>query len=385
MGTRTRRLASASRRAAGLVLWIGLAHPAVGAGQTPAIREAAAYAEGIEGAERADSSFLSVRDHPDREKLVLALGPIDLPAHSTHHSLKQLPVQQGTVPFDLTIDGYRVEAVDRDGRPVPQVVIHHLNLLDPTRRELFLPIMRRVLAASHETPPVKVPEVFFGIPLTGGAPFLLLTMLHNPTDVSYEGVEVRLIVNYSRSRVVPLYRVFPFHMDVMFPLGSKAFDLPPGRFSKSWEGSPAIGGGIIGIGGHLHRYATELKLEDVTTGRVLYRVEPELGEDGHIAEVPVRRYRGRGIGLHIEPSHVYRVTATYVNPTDSVLPEGGMGSVAGAFIADDAARWPWADASNPIFARDYENVLTSTTMKDMEMPGHDGADHDHGTDSPRGR
>lgn len=366
MRTRTPKAATALLVAGGLALSSGPFHPSAVLAQVT------------------DSSFLAVRDYPDREELVLALGPIDLPARSTHRSLRQLPVQQGTVPFDLTIDGYRVEAVDREGNPVPQVVIHHLNLLDPTRRELFLPIMRRVLAASHETPPVKVPEVFFGIPMTGGAPFLLLTMLHNPTDVSYEGVEVRLIVSYSRSRIVPLYRVFPFHMDVMFPLGSKAFDLPPGRSSKSWEGSPAVGGGIIGLGGHLHRNGTGLELKDLTTGRVLYRIKPEIGEDGHILKVPVRHYRGHGIGLHIEPSHVYRITATYFNPTDSVIRGGGMGSVAGAFVADDSSRWPWADASNPIFAQDYQNVLTSTTMDGMsDTPENEEGDRAH-RDPPQG-
>ncbi len=221
------------------------------------------------------SECLAIEHHPERKELVLVLGPIDLAAHSSHHAVKQLPVQEGLIPFDMTVNGYRVEAVDRHGRRVPQDVIHHINLLDPTDRELFLPIMRRVLAASHETPPVKVPDLLLGVPLEGGDRFLLLTMLHNPTAESFEGVTVRLVLNYNRSRTTPLYRVYPFHVDVMVPLGSKAFDLPPGRSVRRWDGSPTVAGGIVGMGGHLHAYARRLEFIDLTEDRVLWRYEPD--------------------------------------------------------------------------------------------------------------
>jgi hypothetical protein len=319
------------------------------------------------GAQEPGSGYLSVEDHPEREEIVLSLGPIDLPARTPHHGISQIPVQQGVIPFDMTVDGYRVEAVDRRGRRVPQDVIHHLNLLDPTSRELFLPIMRRVLAASHETPPVKVPEFIFGLPLEQGDPFLLLTMLHNPTDTSYEGVTVRLVLNYNRSNVTPMYRLYAFHLDVMFPLGSKAFDLPPGKTVKSWEGSPAVPGGIVGMGGHLHRYGRRLELEDVTEGRVLWRFEPKRSESGQVHEVPVQiRHRTRGIGVPISPDHRYRVSVTFFNPTGDTIPDGGMGSVAGGFIPYDHQDWPSADLRDPVYAEDYRNVLMSTQMPAME-------------------
>jgi hypothetical protein len=321
------------------------------------------------------SEFLTIEDHPEREELVLSLGPIDLPAHSTHHDIEQLPVQEGRIPFDMTVDAYRVEAVDRKGNPVPQDVIHHFNLLDPTDRELFLPIMRRVFAASHETPPVSVPELLLGVPFEGGDRFLILTMLHNPTDHSYEGVRVRMVMNYNRSRVTPLYRMYPFHLDVMFPLGSKAFDLPPGRSSKSWEGSPAIGGGIVGMGGHLHAYAERLELIDVTEDRVLWRYEPHAGPDGHVEKVPVLRPLGKGIGYPIHPSHRYRVEVTYFNPTGKTIVDGGMGSVAGAIIPYDPSAWPPAQPDDPMYSEDYLNVISGAHGTAMGMEG-DGA-HSH--------
>jgi len=199
-------------------------------------------------------------------------------------------------------------------------------------------------------------------------------MLHNPTAESYEDVMIRYVLEYergTRSSLFPLYTVYPFHLDAMFPLGSKAFDLPPGEFSMSWEGSPAIPGGIMGMGGHAHQYATRLVLEDVTTGDVLYDMVPNRHEDGSIEEIPVVRYTRRGIGRPIFPDHVYRVTVYYYNPTGEVIVDGGMGSVAGAFVPAASAVWPMANPMDALFAADFAAVITSTDMSGMEAGGHD--------------
>lgn len=288
-------------------------------------------AHGVQSPPPVDSRFLTIEHVPEREELILSLGPIDLPAHTSHHALEQLPVQEGRFPFDMTIDAYRVEAIDGQGG--------------------------------------RVPEALLGVPLEGGDRFLVLTMLHNPTDRGYEGVHVRMVMNYNRSRWTPLYRMYPFHIDVMFPLGSKAFDLPPGRSEKHWDGSPAIAGGIVGMGGHLHAYAEKLELIDLTEDRVLWRVEPDTGPDGHIEEVPVLRPIGRGVGFPIFPSHRYRVKVTYYNPTGDTIVDGGMGSVAGALIPYDSEAWPEAVPTDPTYAADYANVIVSTGAH-----GHEEAD-----------
>jgi hypothetical protein len=312
-------------------------------------------------------SYLTITDDPKHERLMITLGPIDLPARTPHRELVQIPVQFGRVPFDLTIHGYWVQAVDRDGEPVPQSVIHHFNLLDPRGRELFLPIMQRVLAASHETQPQHLPGWLFGIPMRGDHSFVALTMLHNPTDADYEGVSVSLVIEYERSRVFPLLRAHSFHMDVMFPLGSKAFDLPPGRTVKSWEGSPAIQGEIVGMGGHLHRYASRLLMQDLTTGDTIYDEKPVLAQDGAIAEVPVRRFYDLDFGYDLYPDRRYRVTAEYLNPTRDTIRDGGMGSVAGLFLPNEP--WPGADTANYVYRADYRNVLSSVGHAHASVDG----------------
>lgn len=330
------------------------------AGLVPSASGQAAHAGHTMTAEagRPTTSTASIRivDDPERKELAVILGPIDLPARSSHH-MAQLPVQEGIVPFDLTIRGYRTHIVDGRGEPVPRVVLHHMNLLDPGRRELFLPIMLRVLAASHETPPLSLPGWLFGIPMKGGSRFLALTMLHNPTEVDYEDVTVHLTLEYESLAHLPVYPVAPFHLDAMYPEVSttKAWDLPPGHSVKTWDASPAIRGLIIGLGGHLHAHASRLRLENLSTGEVLYDIQPRLDVGGRVVDIPALVYRGRGIGLLVRPEHRYRITVEYRNPFDSVIEDGGMGSVAGAFIPLEAL--PAANPREALFAADYDWVL----------------------------
>ena len=326
---------------------------------------------------RTSTESIRIVDDPERQELTVILGPIDLPALSSHN-IEQLPVQEGTIPFDMTIHGYRTHVVDMHGEPVPRVVIHHMNLLDPGRRELFLPIMLRVLAASHETPSISFPGWLFGIPMRAGSTFLALTMLHNPTEVTYEGVTVHLTIEYDRRKVLPLYTITPFHLDAMYPevSGTKAWDLPPGHSTKSWETSPAIPGLIVGLGGHLHAYASRLALEDVTTGEVMYDVRPKLADDGQILDIPILTHRGRGVGTLVVPGHVYRITAEYWNPFDEVIVDGAMGAVAGAFIPMED--WPAANPGNALYAADYDWVIRSQVehgMSGQVMGGHHQPHH----------
>lgn len=342
-------------------------------GVVPAVCAQAAHAGHAGSSEggRPTTSTASIRvvDDPERKELAVILGPIDLPARSSHH-MAQLPVQEGVVPFDLTIRGYRTHIIDGDGEPVPRAVLHHMNLLDPGRRELFLPIMLRVLAASHETRPVSLPGWLFGIPMKGGSRFLALTMLHNPTEADYEDVTVHLTLEYERLAPLPVYPLAPFHLDAMYPevSATKAWDLPPGHSVKTWDASPAIRGLIIGLGGHLHAHASRLRFENLSTDEVLYDIRPRLDEDGHVVDIPALTHRGRGVGALVVPEHRYRITVEYRNPFDSVIEDGGMGSIAGAFIPLED--WPAADPREAMFAADYEWVLRSQVEHGVVHEGH---------------
>src|SRR3989449_6513843 len=178
----------------------------------------------------------------------------------------------------------------------------------------IFPIGLHLLAASKETPQIEVPRLLFGLPLERGQRLLAGAMVANASRVGYHGVRVRLLLRYvPAGRPWPLYRTYPWAIDVEYPLGrpptgSKAFDLPPGRTVRFWEGSPAIAGTILGLGGHLHDYGLSLELADVSAGRVLWHGEPISDGPRGLAFPLTRVYNLHQLGLHIVPTHRYRLT-----------------------------------------------------------------------------
>lgn len=306
-----------------------------------------------------------VRVDAEAGRLVLTLPPVDLPAAPAGHiPMTRLPLYQAVVPVDASLYAARVQLVDASGRRLPNTLLHHFNLSDPGRRELFLPIGLHLLATSKETPELHVPGLLFGLPLSRGQRLVASAMVHNPTSRPYHGVRVQLVLGYREpGRIFPLFEAYPWVMDVRFPVGrqpggSKAFDLPPGRSSRSWEASPAIPGRIIGLGGHLHDFGVALELRDVTAGRVLWRGEPVRDSSGQVLRVPVKRFYGwRGLGVRIYPEHRYRLTVIYDNPTGRVLKDGGMGAVAGLFVPDADAAWPAVDTMDADYRQDLLDTM----------------------------
>lgn len=292
------------------------------------------------------------------------------------------PVQEVRVPFDAYVYGFGYDVIDGQGNDVPSQVLHHLNVIDPLRRDLFLPISYRVAAVGGETPPMQLPRFLFGNPVTAGQPLVVAAMLHNPTGEAWKDVTVRFYFKYMRTgRPWPLFSVYGFQMDVAFPAGDKDFDLPPGLSSKSWEGSPSIDGRIVAIGGHMHANAVNLVLEDVTDGKQVWEGEPILGKDGELVGVTVGRLYRR-LGVRIRRDHTYRVTVTYDNPTADTIPAGGMGLIAGLFIPSIDG-WPLADVNDELYELDRRHYLREVRGSIAELMRSDSTTADGRSDQDR--
>jgi hypothetical protein len=308
----------------------------------------------------------AVRVNAAEHRIVIELPAVDLPAGTPMGEVMvSVPLCQVLVPVSASLHSSRVEVLDDVGQLLPQDLLHHFNLTDPYHRELFLPISLHLFAASKETPRVGVPRLLFGLPVERGQRLIAGAMVANSSAIPHHGVRVRLVLDYvPAGRPWPLYRTFPWDMDVAYPLGHtdmgiKSFDLPPGRTVRSWEASPAIGGTILGLGGHLHDYGVSLELRDVTTGRVLWGGSP-ITAGPRVVTFPLARfYNWHRLGLHILPAHRYRVTAVYENPTGQVIHEGGMGAVAGLFVPDYGAVWPTVDTADTLYQADLRATLRS--------------------------
>ncbi|HET9985072.1 MAG TPA: hypothetical protein VFQ38_15840 [Longimicrobiales bacterium] len=320
---------------------------------------------------RAQSPKLALRDDPQNGRIVVTLSPIDLPAGAPHGGMTEPPAQTVVIPRDGWLQGYGLEMVDRNGRPVPRAVVHHLNLIMPDRRELFSPIMLRIGAMGSETAPVKLPRLL-GLRVRKGERLLVTTMLHNPTGRSYQGVEMRISMPFVDGGTwIPPFSVHPFYMDVMPPAGIHEYDLPAGKSQKSWEGKPSVAARVLGVGGHLHRYATLLRFEDVTAKTVLWEARPQLDATGDVVGMPRGKFWWKG-GIKVEPEHVYRLTAFYDNPTGHAIPGGGMGALGGIVVPSGGAKWPRVDLGDPELQRDLEVTYGGMPMEHGGQPMQHG-------------
>ena len=292
---------------------------------------------------------------PERDELILELPAVDLPAGTVVDQAASV----GEFPVNGSIYALHAELVDETGRHLPTGLLHHMNVMDPSERELFLPISRRILASGMETGEIRFPWLLFGSPMRAGQRILANAMVHNPTTVDYHGVRVRLVLSYVPDhRPWPFFSVIPWQLDVAFPVGDKSFDLPAGRSERSYEGSPAVPGKLVVIGGHMHEYGKTIEFWDATTGKLLWHGEPAPAPPGQPSAVPMGRLYGlTRIGLRITPTHRYRVRVLYDNPTGRTIPNGGMGVTGGLFMPDRKATWPATDQADSLYQRDLRHFM----------------------------
>src|SRR5207244_2663763 len=110
----------------------------------------------------------SVLVDSESSEIVLELPPTDVPAAG----MVRLPVFQAIIPVSGSICHFHMEVVDPAGRRLPQAMLHHFNLSDPDRRELFLPIGLHILAASKGTRAATVTRLLLRMTLERGARLL---------------------------------------------------------------------------------------------------------------------------------------------------------------------------------------------------------------------
>lgn len=303
---------------------------------------------------------------PERDELTMDLPAVDLPAGTVVDQAASV----GEFPVNGSIYALHAEIIDEHGQRLSNDLLHHMNVMNPAERELFLPISRRILASGRETGEIRFPWLLFGYPIRAGERFLANAMVHNPTAVSYRGVHVRLVLSYvPEHRPWPFFAVIPWQLDVGFPVGDKSFDLPPGRTERSYEGSPGVPGKLIVIGGHMHEYGKTIEFWDVTTGKRLWHGEPAPAPPGEPSAVPLGKLYGlTGLGLRITPTHRYRVHVIYENPTDHTIPNGGMGVVGGLFKPDRKATWPATNQADSLYQQDLRHFMGPVGRSAVAVP-----------------
>jgi hypothetical protein len=310
-----------------------------------------------------------------RKELVLRAGPFDLPnmPPMDHRAMMMdpatshdTPIRHFAWPLQGWLRGFELELKDGQGHPVPRRVIHHMIMVNFSRRMLLYPAPERLFGAGTETADVKVPKTI-GVPMEPGMDLGLYVAWHNDTGKDLQGVQMTLRMLWTPRNQNPRpVNAMPIYMDVNLTVGgSNTFDVPPGRSEKAHEFVLPVSGRLLGVGGHLHDYGVRVRLEDAESGKMLAEVVATRDSAGKVSKVSRKLFGVTGDGLKLKADHRYRVVGEYENPTGHTLIRGAMAHMSGLFAPDDMSDWPKIDASNP----DYRRDLVSLQVKD-EHDGH---------------
>jgi hypothetical protein len=317
-----------------------------------------------------------------RHAVVITLGPCVVPALGTMNmgrmsSMEMMVHSPGNEdvrahfrwPADVWMRSFDLKLFDAQHHQLDQpTTMHHMELLDFDRRQIIYPMVERVFGMGEETSGARTPKSV-GLPLDAGMDMGLYVMWNNHTDHPLDGVTFQLTIGYSPRNLVPRPTiVLPFKADVnVHPGAGDAFDLPPGGGSRSSTFTMEVSGRLIAIGGHLHDYGKELRLEDATSGKVLVRVRAQRTPDGRVTGVSHGLYGIVGRGPHLLAGRQYRLVAVYKgSPADSI--RGAMGLMGGIFAPDDYRKWPRLDRNNPDYLIDLDPSRSSVVSRQSSVP-----------------
>ena len=328
-----------------------------------------------------------------RKELIVTAGPFDLPnmppmdehAMMDHGASHDTPIQRFRWPMEAWLRGFELELKDARGNPVPRDVIHHMIMVNFSRRMLLYPAPERLLGAGTETEDIKVPKTI-GVPLEPGMDLGMYVAWHNDTGKDLHGVQMTLRMLWTpKNQNPPPVNSLPIYMDVNLTVGgSNTYDVPPGKSEKAHEFTLPVGGRLLGVGGHLHDYGVRVRLEDAESGKVLTVVEATRDSAGKVSKVSRNLFAVRGDGLKLKANHRYRVVGEYDNPTGKTLVKGAMAHMSGLFAPEDLARWPAVDESDPDYQRDLASLQARGTGEGAaghgggaEHGGHGGGSEEH--------
>jgi hypothetical protein len=326
------------------------------------------------------------------DEVVITTGPYRLPAmggehagHMNHEAMMEKITQRFDWPVEGMGRGFHMELRDAGGKQVSQRMLHHLQIINASRRQLILPLEEKIMAIGRETSNIMLPNTV-GMPLAAGSKMRINIMWHNETATDIEAVYMTLRIRYSPDNLVPRpVPVLPISMDIADVKGRpNTFRIPTGVDTITREFVLPLSGRVLALSGHMHDWGTGLWLEDAKTGHVITRVTPTLDSLGRITHMPLKLYGVFGEGLKLEAGHHYRLVATYNNRSGASI-DGAMGHLDGIIAVRDLRQWPRLGTNGSGYldsgAWKSEDMMDMTGMNmpmDMPMPPADsGAGHTH--------
>jgi hypothetical protein len=324
-----------------------------------------------------------VRVDSSHHELVITTGPYNLPnmPPMTDHAMMDLgmshdtPISRFQWPVEGWFRGFKIEVLDRDGHPLPRHIMHHMIMVNFSRRQLIYSAAERLMGAGTETDDAAIPRTI-GVPMKANSDLGLYVAWHNDTGKDLDGVTLRLSLEWMPRNQNPRpLDVLPIYMDVNLTVGgTNTFDVPSGKSTKSFEFTLPVGGRLLAVGGHLHDYGVRVRLEDVESGRVLTTVNATRDAAGHVTKIDRKLFGVSGEGLRLRAGRRYRVISDYDNPTGTTIHNGAMAHMVGLFAPDDIRKWPQIDPSDETYQKDLASLRVrghkTENMDNMEGMHH---------------
>jgi hypothetical protein len=297
---------------------------------------------------------VDLHDDAAAKTLTMRLGPLNLPAHTSHHMAAQAPDLFFAVPFDGWFMAYHPRIVDAGGSQLPNKLLHHVAVYNTARSDFLCPKKEEHIfgAGGEMNDWPALPG--YGYRVAKGDRIRVSTMFHNPTDTSYPETYIEVRIEYRRldfdkAQLAALTNVYPAWFDVK-ECGNSAYDLKPGENVTTGAFTLRYDGRLLGVGGHMHDYGRRLVLENVTRKETLATLDSTLDPQGRILSMPIKTFltppaphknagKAEPDGYRLDRREVVRVTATYDNTTGQNLPEGAMGIVVGYFVPNDDSQF----------------------------------------------
>jgi hypothetical protein len=269
----------------------------------------------------------------------LRVGPMNLPANTSHTKMPQPPDLIWAVPIEGWLLAYHPRLVDSNGSAVPGTVLHHTAFWNENRADFLCPNKEEHIfgAGSEMTDWAEVPG--YGYRVEKGDKIRIETMVYNPTATSYDKVYLEVAIPFQEamgdaSAAAPRKNVYPAWMDVT-SCGNSGYDLSAGKSTKSGTVTVKYDGVLLGVGGHLHDYGRQVVLRDVSRKETVATLDAKVDAEGHLESVPVKLFLQEG-GYKFAANDVLKISAAYDNPTGRLLRDGAMGIAVGYFVpADD--------------------------------------------------
>ena len=307
---------------------------------------------------------LHVQVDSAHHRVLVTGGPFRVPVSQEMSGMMMdmaaTPVQKFAFPMDGWLQGFRVDLFDGGGHVLPHRLLHHLIMVNFSRRQFLYPALERLLGAAEEsdTGDVRIPRTI-GVPMTAGQDLGVYATWHNDSGPEIPAAYWRIVLYMAP----PSHRrlaVLPAYMDVNIQTNPEEnrFNVPPGHFEIGYEFSPPLSGRLLVVTGHLHDYGTLVKLVDAVSGKTLVEVKAKRDSLGHVLSIPRKLLAIRGEGLYLKAGHRYRVVGVFDNPTRDTS-YGAMAHMVGLFAPDHYREWPAVDPADPYYRRDLVDLVAN--------------------------